>query len=157
VFGRRRANRNPRIPNIPFFYLVYRAWSHWRALAGGKHIQFLAKSNLLSLTPSPALDTIYPRLLEKAAAAASSTSSVPALTSRISEPEPDPEEEVDEELLLSQSNGRELVRALDIPELEVEIERAIWQVENAIAKEREDQKDANSSKPPTADPGKKEK
>lgn len=38
-------------------------------------------------------------------------------------------------LLLSQEHGRLLVEALDIPELEVEIERAIFQVENALNKE----------------------
>lgn len=41
-------------------------------------------------------------------------------------------------MLLSQKNGRELVKVLEIPELEVEVERAIWQVETAIQKEREE-------------------
>ena len=40
-----------------------------------------------------------------------------------------------ETMLLSQANGKEMTQALDLPQLEVELERAIWQVEEAI-KER---------------------
>ncbi|KXJ95694.1 mitochondrial K+-H+ exchange-related-domain-containing protein [Microdochium bolleyi] len=105
----------PVVPNIPFFYLVYRAWSHWRAMAGGKHIQFLISNTLLSLAPNQTLNSIYPEMSE--------TSKDPAREK--------------ERLLLSQDRGRELVKALEIPELEVELERAIWQVENAISKERQ--------------------
>ncbi|OTA93687.1 hypothetical protein M434DRAFT_72717 [Hypoxylon sp. CO27-5] len=131
----------PVIPNLPFFYLVYRAWSHWRALAGGKHIQFLCDNNLLTLSPSQVLNSIYTPLVpnsstlkepitEKDNSAKSSTSSDST----------GPEEE---KMLLSQDNGRQLVKALEIPELEVELERAIWQVQTAIQKEREEK-----AKPP---------
>ncbi|UKZ60270.1 uncharacterized protein TrAtP1_001552 [Trichoderma atroviride] len=41
----------PVIPNIPFFYLVYRAWSHWRAINGGKHVQWLIQNKLIQLSP----------------------------------------------------------------------------------------------------------
>ena len=37
-------------------------------------------------------------------------------------------------MLLSQVNGKKMTQALDLPQLEVELERAIWQVEAAIAK-----------------------
>ena len=40
-----------------------------------------------------------------------------------------------ETMLLSQANGKEMTQVLDLPQLEVELERAIWQVEEAI-KER---------------------
>lgn len=40
-----------------------------------------------------------------------------------------------ETLLLTQDSGRKLARALDIPGLEVELERAIWQVETAMRKQ----------------------
>jgi hypothetical protein len=39
-----------------------------------------------------------------------------------------------ETMLLSQVNGKKMTQALDLPQLEVELERAIWQVEAAIAK-----------------------
>ncbi|KAH7035445.1 mitochondrial K+-H+ exchange-related-domain-containing protein [Microdochium trichocladiopsis] len=102
----------PVVPNLPFFYLVYRAWSHWRALAGGKHIQFLIANTLLSLAPNQTLSSVYPPLLKEG------TDTAPGKDK--------------EELLITQAKGRELVKALEIPELEVELERAIWQVENAI-------------------------
>ncbi|KAI1207934.1 mitochondrial K+-H+ exchange-related-domain-containing protein [Annulohypoxylon truncatum] len=132
----------PVIPNLPFFYLMYRAWSHWRALAGGKHIRFLCDNNLLSLSPSPVLNSIYTPLLGHFALPKDSKADIggatplPDNTSKVSE---------DETLLLSQDKGRQLVRALEIPELEVELERAIWQVETAIQREKE-----KKAKPPDA-------
>ncbi|KAI0386051.1 mitochondrial K+-H+ exchange-related-domain-containing protein [Hypomontagnella monticulosa] len=130
----------PVIPNLPFFYLVYRAWSHWRALAGGKHIQFLCKNNFLSLAPSPALDSIYSRLLPKIPNPKGSITETEKASSPAADNSKGPEEE---RMLLSQENGRELVKKLEIPELEIELERAIWQVEEAIRKEKEEK-----AKPP---------
>ncbi|KAI1393957.1 mitochondrial K+-H+ exchange-related-domain-containing protein [Hypoxylon trugodes] len=133
----------PVIPNLPFFYLVYRAWSHWRALAGGKHVKFLCKNNLLSLSPSPILNSIYSPLLPSSPAAKESiadTNKTGPTTGNESK------EHVEETLLLSQSNGKQLVKALEIPELEVELERAIWQVEIAIQNEKEEK--VKNDKPP---------
>ena len=111
----------PVIPNIPFFYLAFRAWSHWRALAGGKHVQHLLQNSELVYRPSPILDAIYgdakksPFASEKLAQAAA------------------PEER----LLISHPEGSKAVaRAFDSPALELELERAIWQVESALNKEK---------------------
>ncbi|KAI0447956.1 mitochondrial K+-H+ exchange-related-domain-containing protein [Xylaria telfairii] len=123
----------PIIPNLPFFYLAYRAWSHYRALAGGKHLQWLLLKHFYTLSPSETLDTAYPRHLP------SSNSSEKEPTG----PGPDPSYGIDkgpqeqEKLLLTQESGRKLAQALDIPELRVELERAIWQVETAIRKQSE--------------------
>lgn len=103
---------------------MYRAWSHWRALAGGKHIQHLISNTLLSLAPSQTLSSIYQSLPENSR---------------------DPAQEK-ERLLLSQDKGRQLAKTLEIPELEVELERAIWQVENAI-KEEQQGHDSNQTVP----------
>lgn len=35
-------------------------------------------------------------------------------------------------MLLDQSSGKKMTQALELPQLEVELERAIWQVEHAI-------------------------
>lgn len=51
----------------------------------------------------------------------------------------------EEQLLLSQANGRQLVEALGIPELEVEIERAIFQVEAALDKGRQEKVSSSKS------------
>ncbi|KAI0132741.1 mitochondrial K+-H+ exchange-related-domain-containing protein [Xylariales sp. AK1849] len=136
----------PVIPNLPFFYLVYRAWSHWRAMAGGKHLQFLSSNNLLALAPSPVLDSIYPALLPSG-----TTSKSPSEPAKSDSAAPSHAATAEEEtLLLTQEGGRELVKALDVPELEVEVERAIWQVETAIKKGREEKiKAASQTGSPT--------
>ncbi|GJN66770.1 protein (fungal and plant) [Purpureocillium lilacinum] len=100
----------PIIPNLPFFYLVYRAWSHWKAISGGKHIQWLVENKLLQPSPSKILDKLYSSK-DPAAAEASGR----------------------EELLLTQQQVRTFSEALDVPALEIELERAIWQVEKAVA------------------------
>ncbi|KAF8249854.1 hypothetical protein K440DRAFT_188928 [Wilcoxina mikolae CBS 423.85] len=51
----------PLIPNLPFFYLVYRAFSHWKALSGAKHLEFLVEKSLFQPVKSSALDAVYIR------------------------------------------------------------------------------------------------
>lgn len=132
------ANGTCRIPNLPFFYLVYRAWSHWRARSGGEHIQFLLKHNLLTYTPSPIVDNVY-------AAQEHPLPSTPEPTTKIEEIVVAPLPQIPkaalpegETMLLSQANGKIMTQALDLPQLEVELERAIWQVETAIKKQNEE-------------------
>ncbi|KAI1156778.1 mitochondrial K+-H+ exchange-related-domain-containing protein [Nemania diffusa] len=125
----------PIVPNLPFFYLAYRAWSHYRALAGGKHLQWLLSNNFFTVWPSEIMDTIYPRHLP--------SSNPPGQESDHSNSNANSEDShqsgespiAQETLLLTQDSGRKLARALDIPGLEVELERAIWQVETAMRKQ----------------------
>ncbi|KAK4189257.1 mitochondrial K+-H+ exchange-related-domain-containing protein [Podospora australis] len=123
----------PIVPNIPFFYLVYRAWSHWRAHSGGKHIQFLLKNQLLTLTPSPILDAVYATQKKPLLSTPEPTTTTPSAEvvkladGKAEDPNPD-----GETMLLNQANGRKMTQALDLPQLEIELERAVWQVENAI-------------------------
>lgn len=148
----------PVIPNIPFFYLVYRAWSHWRALQGGKHIQFLVKNNLLALTPSPVLDAVYAEQQEPLLWSPKPT------TDEDGEPliQPDPSSfpagfrnPNGETMLLSQVKGKKMTQALDLPQLEVELERAIWQVETAIKKQNAEVAGAKGSEGEPKDSDKK--
>ncbi|KAK1752067.1 mitochondrial K+-H+ exchange-related-domain-containing protein [Echria macrotheca] len=131
----------PLIPNLPFFYLCYRAWSHWRALAGGKHIQFLLKNNLLALTPSPIVDEVYAEQKQPLASTPEPTTAPATDEFKTLDPPasktPNPDGET---MLLSQANGKKMTQALDLPQLEVELERAIWQVETAIRKSNEEAK-----------------
>ena len=48
--------------------------------------------------------------------------------------------------MLTQASGRLLMKELDIPELEVELERAIWQVERSIRKQKEEQLEKQKEK-----------
>jgi len=128
-----------RIPNLPFFYLCYRAWSHWRALAGGKHIQFLLQNNLLTLVPSPIVDEVYHDQKQPLPSTPEPTTTIKTGPDAedfktLNGPDgelPNPEGET---MLLSQPNGKKMTQALDLPALEVELERAIWQVETAVRK-----------------------
>lgn len=131
-----------RIPNLPFFYLVYRAWSHWRALAGGKHIQFLTGRSLLSLAPSTVLESFYTPLLPSSPDSKESIADPDRPKSSAANDADAPEEE---RILLSQDHGRQLVEALEIPELEVELERAIWQVEQSIQKQKKQKEEKSKS------------
>lgn len=48
----------------------------------------------------------------------------------------EPDDPCAEKMLLTQKNGQKLAQELDLPELEIELERAIWQVENAIREKK---------------------
>ncbi|KAK4158289.1 mitochondrial K+-H+ exchange-related-domain-containing protein [Chaetomidium leptoderma] len=127
----------PVIPNLPFFYLVYRAWSHWRALCGGKHIQFLINNNLLALTPSPVVDAVYAEqkeVLPSTPKPTTDSSEVLVNNPHIFASQDGAQNPDGETMLMSQANGKKMTQALDLPQLEVELERAIWQVEAAIKK-----------------------
>ncbi|KAI0972588.1 mitochondrial K+-H+ exchange-related-domain-containing protein [Xylaria arbuscula] len=129
----------PIIPNLPFFYLVYRAWSHYRALAGGKHLQWLLSKNFFTLSPSKTLDTFFShRLL---------SSSLSGQSNYSDSNEGDKSPATQDRLLLTQESGRKLAQALEVPELEVELERAIWQVEAAIEKEKKEVSERTKSSP----------
>lgn len=131
----------PVVPNIPFFYLVYRAWSHWRAIAGGKHVQFLLKNNLLDLQPSPIVDAVYagqePPLESTPKPTTTPESDLAKEITPFPPPAIEPPYPDGETMLLTQENGKKMTQALDLPQLEVELERAIWQVETAIKKANE--------------------
>ncbi|KAG8920151.1 hypothetical protein FRC01_000898 [Tulasnella sp. 417] len=49
----------PIIPNIPFFFCIWRAWSHWRAYRGAKFLTELIEHRCLVPTPHPALEGFY--------------------------------------------------------------------------------------------------
>lgn len=114
------------IPNLPFFYLVFRAYSHWRALSGGKHLEYLLDKKLLVPKPSPILDQLY---ATGKYAFNSSTCKVSEVSKWIKLPE--------ETMVLHESDGKRISETLEIPELYVELDRAVVQVEEALKKKKE--------------------
>jgi len=112
----------PVIPNLPFFYLVFRAWSHWRALSGSKHIQFLLDNKLIIPKPSKILDELY------------SSGNTPfdsvSTSTKYSTADAD-------SMILHKSDGKRIAQALEMPELDIELDRAVWQVEKAMKAEQE--------------------
>ncbi|KAF2207608.1 hypothetical protein CERZMDRAFT_115109 [Cercospora zeae-maydis SCOH1-5] len=125
----------PVVPNLPFFYLVWRAWSHYKALYGGKLLQHLATHNHIKIAPSPRMDQLYAAGLIS-----------PSREATRGAPHPTPEEikkiadvveaqtanGTEDAMLLQKWNGKLLAEGFKLPEMEIEIERAVEQVEQGI-------------------------
>jgi hypothetical protein len=142
----------PVVPNLPFFYMCFRAYSHYRALYGGKLLarclEGAASSGgngsmqgLVKAVPEARLDAMYAGGL------------VHATRDAMRRAEPVSEEDVErvagvvdrqmegdgeEVMVLKKWNGKLLAEEFGLPEMEVEIERAVEQVEKSIdeAKQR---------------------
>ncbi|KAF2089678.1 hypothetical protein K490DRAFT_16475, partial [Saccharata proteae CBS 121410] len=123
----------PIIPNIPFFYLVFRAYSHWRALSGSLHLQHILSQNLYTLSPCPTMDALYASGLihPSRAAAAAAAPPTPEQCERVAETVRR-EKEGEEVMVLKRWNGKLLADRFGLPEMEVEIERAVEQVEEGL-------------------------
>lgn len=94
---------------------MYRAWSHWRAIAGGRHLQWLVENKLVLPSPSVTLDQLYSR-----------DALLPKLDAPLGQ----------ESMLLTQEQVRSFSETLNVPELEIELERAIWQLERELHADR---------------------
>jgi hypothetical protein len=86
-------------------------------LSGSKHLEFLLENKLITAKPSKILDELYST--GKQSFDAQSISSSEEASSAAPE----------EKMLLHKSNGKRIAEALGIPELDVELDRAVWQVE----------------------------
>jgi len=49
----------PVVPNFPLFYVLWRAWSHWRALKSSQYLQSLITHQQLAPKHSSILDELY--------------------------------------------------------------------------------------------------
>ncbi|KAF7597611.1 hypothetical protein BBP40_000089 [Aspergillus hancockii] len=114
----------PVIPNIPFFYLVYRGWSHLRALNGSKHLEFLVEKDLLNPISLPALERLYAKRVSRALEKTSSEQSTSSMVEDV--------ENSDDRLLLRMDDAKKLASILEAPELALEAERAIVQIEEKL-------------------------
>ncbi|KAG6005154.1 hypothetical protein E4U54_000402, partial [Claviceps lovelessii] len=97
---------------------------------------FLVDRKLLRPTASPVLDALYSQ------AGTLQQMQAPKSSGPSPSPSPNSSSISREVLLLTQSQVAGCSEKLDVPALEVELERAIWQVEQAIekeAKEREEE------------------
>lgn len=94
---------------------MFRAWSHYTALAGSKHLAFLVDQKLIRTQPSPILDSLY-RDGKQPFGGAKEDSQSPA----------------DEKMVLRAADSQRFADALEFPELHLELTRAVWQVEKAL-------------------------
>ncbi|KOS45397.1 hypothetical protein ACN38_g3637 [Penicillium nordicum] len=126
----------PVVPNIPFFYLAYRGWSHWRALNGSRHLEFLVEKNLLNPISLPELEQLYAKRASQTLERTTTETSYSEVAEDI--------EQSEDRVLLKMSDARKLATILDAPELALEAERAIIQVSEqleAAAKAKQNTKD----------------
>jgi len=92
-----------------------------QALNGSKHLEFLIKKDLLNPVPYPALEQLYAERVSGA-----------LKTTHAEKSAPDVVENSDDKLLLEMSDAKQLATILDAPELALEAERAIVQVEQQL-------------------------
>lgn len=146
----------PIIPNIPGFYLLFRAWSHWKAWEGGKHLQFLVENNLIETTPSTAMDEVYTAGLMYPSRQMSRVAPRPtreqgeAVAEIIDTQTKGGEDDV---MLLQKWNGKLIAEEFGLPAMEVEIERAVEQVEASIKAKEELVKEKKEIEKATRPPG----
>lgn len=112
-----------RVPNLPLGYMLFRTWSHYRALKGGKYLEALLSRNLVAPTPSKEMDEMY-------AAGLPADATQPA-----SNTQPSDQSENGETMLLKRCNGKLIAETFKLPELEIEISRAVDQVEAMLTGE----------------------
>lgn len=139
-----------RVPNVPFFYLVYRAWSHWRgksdfpsvdnclltviiAWSGSKHLIHLLDLNLISPHAFPELENFYATRLQKNGVPghqmkSSNTTKGTNTNDEKTASTPQDEAPAAERLLLEMKDGEELGKILETPAIAIEVERAVLQV-----------------------------
>jgi hypothetical protein len=119
----------PVIPNIPFFYVAFRCWSHWRALKGSDHLDFMLDHRILRFISTPEIENIYKTV------APNLQNSYDFVTRNQVLDGDDPKEQ----LLLTTGSHVTVSKDLQVPELSAEVERAVMQVETSIQKQEEEQ------------------
>jgi hypothetical protein len=124
------------VPNIPGFYLLFRTWSHYRALYGAYHLEFLLKHNLVAPKPSPLLDRIY------TAGLLTSTTGKPVkadevtsdqIQSTVARTQRHRDAGLPDVMLLNPESGKDISGAYELREMALEVDRAYEQVDKALA------------------------
>ena len=106
------------------------------AREGARHIGFLLQNDLTELQTSSVMKYAY--------VLATIEASIQQLKKAIERQRNGAPDEVEpgggeEQIILSKQSGKIIAETLDVPALEVEIERAIWQVKRAVKSKRETQ------------------
>lgn len=110
------------------------------ALKGAQHLEFLCKNNLIKHNPSPVLDELYAAGLMYPTRNISRKSPSPtreqckSVANLIQKQTNDGQEDV---MLLQKWNGKLLAERFKLPEMQIEIERAVEQVEKNIKAKEE--------------------
>lgn len=125
----------PVIPNLPFFYLVWRAYSHWKAWKSSEYLGEMLLQGRVETTENGELDTILsaapkqiaPVESEKQGPSPSSSSASSPSSAKAASPSSTAS------LLLSQSKIQELRKAFTLDDQSViELKRALQQTEASV-------------------------
>lgn len=122
----------PVLPNLPGFYLVFRCWSHWKALEGANHLKHLIEDNHLEFVSSEQVFDAYNKaedthVLKNVAKLAEEDGVAPAT--------PTSNETVENSLLVDNTSIDHIVETVQLPDLAAELKRARRQVVYNIDKE----------------------
>jgi len=129
----------PVLPNIPGFYLLFRAFSHYRALYGAKHLELLISKNFLKETPSKLLDQVYTSTLLPSTKAHGKLNPESLKDEDINDAATrKTKESASEVMLLDMSSGSAIAAAFGVKEMAIEIERAVEQVNKSLEKSTND-------------------
>ena len=123
--------------------MLFRTWSHYRALKGGKYLEALLSRDMVTPTASQEMDDIY-------AAGLPSTGSHPGAQPASSENVPYDRSEHGKTMLLKRWDGKLLAETFKLPELEIEVSRACDQVEAMVMGEVKAEEHAVKDKVPAS-------
>lgn len=126
----------PLVPNIPLAYNLFRLYSHYKAFKGAEHLKALYDYGSLEYTPNAALDGVLANVdfvkaneivfSEEVQQAFKESPKKPNLIAL----------EKDMDGVLNNEDIKSLVDRLQVPGLELELNRARFQILKAIATER---------------------
>ena len=130
------------------------------ALSGSKHLEFILQSKLLKSVPSSELDEVYTAGLMYPSREISRNAPVPSreqaedISNIIEERTNDGSKDGSKDVMVLQRwNGKLIAERFRLPEMEVEIERAVEQVEQAIKGREELLEEKRELERATAAPG----
>ena len=110
------------------------------ARGGSQHIEFLLKNKLVHAMPSKMLEIAYAEAKMKEDLRGVRTELSEIASEKSNKPvSKAPKDE--EKMLLSESSGQLIADYLEVPELAVEIQRAVWQVDRALKAKQEYQEE----------------
>lgn len=136
---------------MPFFYLVFRSWSHYRALYGGKMLEHALSLDKVKLVPSRRMDELYssgllnPELEDAKEMPTPSDEEMDRVAARVMGKQGS-NVQAEDSLLLRKRNGKLIGETFHLPEMEVEIERAVEQVEKELEAKRLEHRKAEADR-----------
>ncbi|KAM5538589.1 hypothetical protein V8D89_007618 [Ganoderma adspersum] len=142
----------PIIPNFPFFFCVWRSWSHYRAYKASEYLEGFLQRGAILPQSSPELDAIYAKYAPRQPASDPPVAEQPPSSS--SDPKSEDADEdaaaaADASLLLTRDAVLELQKALNVPEdstFATDVYRALEQARVRLESANRNGNEANDAK-----------